>query len=176
MTIGNSFPLPWTPDLVPRSFIVHEQETALDGSEGRCHVDITADVILTSPFRSIVYIGPFCYLPFQFRGCIKTTIHSSHKFESHPYSNDRTKMSYPPTPSSDIHKIVNTDLNLAPSVQLTDTQRSHVGIVLDLFQAKGTMAKLEDWLSDDAVYEDFFATCKGRVEVGTCQFLGSMES
>jgi hypothetical protein len=75
-------------------------------------------------------------------------------------------MSYPPT-SPSIHEIINTQINVAPGCQEpTSTQKQQVGVVLDLFQAKGTMAKLKDWLSDDAVYEDLFATTQGRDEVG----------
>jgi len=75
-------------------------------------------------------------------------------------------MSYPPS-SSSIHEITNTQINVSPGCQEpTSTQKQQIGVVLDLFQAKGTMAKLKDWLSDDAVYEDLFATCEGRDEVG----------
>ena len=57
-------------------------------------------------------------------------------------------------------------LRYAPGVQLTPTQQYHVCLVLDLFQAKGTWAKIEQGLSEDAVYEDLFATAKNRIEVG----------
>ncbi|KAJ9097857.1 hypothetical protein QFC19_006649 [Naganishia cerealis] len=56
-------------------------------------------------------------------------------------------------------------LRYAPGVQLTPTQQHHVCLVLDLFQAKGTWAKIEKGLAEDAVYEDLFATAKNRVEV-----------
>lgn len=35
-----------------------------------------------------------------------------------------------------------------------------------MFQAKGTMGKMNDYFVDDVVYEDLFATCKNRDEVG----------
>jgi len=80
-------------------------------------------------------------------------------------------MSAPTVTPPDIHAVHNTALNLAPGVSLTALQRRHVGVVLDLFQARGTMAKLVDNLTEDAVYEDLFATCKNRTEVAG-QFLG----
>jgi hypothetical protein len=79
---------------------------------------------------------------------------------------------YPPSNPS-IHDITNLPetINVAPSIQLSPLQKKQVGVVLDLFQAKGTMAKLEDWLTEDAVYEDLFATTKGRKEVGESSVL-----
>lgn len=78
---------------------------------------------------------------------------------------------YPPSNPS-IHDITNVDINVSPSVQLDALQKAQVGLVLDLFQAKGTMAKLNEWLTDDAVYEDLFATTKGREEVGESRLRG----
>ncbi|RSH81419.1 hypothetical protein EHS25_006951 [Saitozyma podzolica] len=57
-------------------------------------------------------------------------------------------------------------LHLAPGVTLTDLQRYHVALVLDLFAAKGTRSKLDDNFSEDAVHEDLFASAKNREEVG----------
>lgn len=57
-------------------------------------------------------------------------------------------------------------LDIASGVELTDQERHHVAVVLDLFQAKGTRAKLVDAFTEDAVYEDLFASCKNRDEVG----------
>lgn len=57
-------------------------------------------------------------------------------------------------------------LRYAPGIKLTPTQQYHVCLVLDLFQAKGTWAKIEQGLTEDAVYEDLFATAKNRIEVG----------
>jgi hypothetical protein len=57
-------------------------------------------------------------------------------------------------------------LRYAPGIKLTPTQQYHACLVLDLFQAKGTWAKIEQGLTEDAVYEDLFATAKNRVEVG----------
>ncbi|KAI5448816.1 hypothetical protein NCC49_006348 [Naganishia albida] len=62
-------------------------------------------------------------------------------------------------------------LRYAPGIKLTPTQQYHACLVLDLFQAKGTWAKIEQGLTEDAVYEDLFATAKNRVEVAG-QFLG----
>jgi hypothetical protein len=70
--------------------------------------------------------------------------------------------------STELHTIQNTQINTAPGITLTDLQKRHVGLVLDIFQAKGTMSKLQDGFTDDAVYEDHFATCKNREEVGRC--------
>jgi hypothetical protein len=43
--------------------------------------------------------------------------------------------------SSDLHTIQNTSINVAPDVILTDLQKKHVGVVLDLFQAKGELGR-----------------------------------
>lgn len=59
-------------------------------------------------------------------------------------------------------------LNVAPGVTLTDLQRQHVAVVLDLFQAKGTMAKIKDTFAQDAVYEDEFAKSGGIEQLGAC--------
>ncbi len=42
---------------------------------------------------------------------------------------------------------------LATGVQLTDLQKRQVAITLDMFGAKGTLGKLNDNFSEDAVYE-----------------------
>ncbi|ORY35397.1 hypothetical protein BCR39DRAFT_585037 [Naematelia encephala] len=70
--------------------------------------------------------------------------------------------------STELHSSANdpSTLNFAPGLSPTDLQRRHAAIVLDMFQAKGTMAKLRDNFSEDAVYEDLFASCKTREEVG----------
>lgn len=70
--------------------------------------------------------------------------------------------------ASDLHDPVNnrSTLNISPGISLTDLQAYHVGVVLDIFQGKGTRGKLVDAFSEDAVYEDLFATCKNREEVG----------
>ncbi|ODN81530.1 hypothetical protein L202_01950 [Cryptococcus amylolentus CBS 6039] len=70
--------------------------------------------------------------------------------------------------ASSLHSFTNdpSTLILSPGVQPTDLQRQHIGVVLDLFQAKGTKAKLDDNFTKDAVYEDLFASCKTREEVG----------
>lgn len=57
-------------------------------------------------------------------------------------------------------------LNIAPGVELNETQRKHVAIVLDLFKAKGTMAKLKDNFVQEAVYEDPFALSGGLEQFG----------
>ncbi|KAF7977459.1 hypothetical protein HWV62_3641 [Athelia sp. TMB] len=71
-----------------------------------------------------------------------------------------------PVSSQELHTIQNEPTNIPSSVTLSDLQKRHVGLVLDLFQAKGTMAKIEDGFTEDAVYEDMFATCKDRKELG----------
>jgi hypothetical protein len=92
-------------------------------------------------------------------------------------------MSKEPVTSSDLHDPSNSPSHLQSTLKtpdgssLSDRQAKHLAIVLDLFQAKGTMAKLNDNFTKDAVYEDLFATCKNREEVGTCQVLiGLMSS
>lgn len=89
-------------------------------------------------------------------------------------------IAYPPEaagnmPNTDsqayLSEIQNKDIHTAPGVTLTDTQRYHVGLVLDLFQAKGTTTKLTQGFTEDAVYEDAFATAKNREEVAG-QLLG----
>jgi len=57
-------------------------------------------------------------------------------------------------------------LNIAPGVELNETERKHVAIVLDLFKAKGTMAKLKDNFVQEAVYEDPFALSGGLEQFG----------
>jgi len=71
---------------------------------------------------------------------------------------------------SDLHEIQNTDICTLPGVNLTDLQRKQVGCVLDLFQAKPTLFKL-NMFAEDGVYEDAFATANGRDEIGG-QFYG----
>jgi hypothetical protein len=77
-----------------------------------------------------------------------------------------------PVTTSDLHTPSNSPSHLQETLHtpdgrsLTDLQARHLAIVLDLFQAKGTMAKINDNFTEDAVYEDLFATCKNRDEVG----------
>lgn len=74
--------------------------------------------------------------------------------------------------ASDLHTPSNSPSELRQSLstpsgeRLTERQATHLAVVLDMFQAKGTMAKMNDYFVDDAVYEDLFATCKNRDEVG----------
>ena len=70
--------------------------------------------------------------------------------------------------ATDLHATANdpSTLQIAPGVELSDAQRKHVAVVLDLFQAKGTMAKFNDNFTENAVYEDLFALAKNREEVG----------
>jgi hypothetical protein len=83
-------------------------------------------------------------------------------------------MSKEPVTKSDLHEPSNSPSSLqalkptdGSSTSLSDRQARHFAIVLDLFQAKGTMAKIKDNFTENAVYEDLFATCKNRDEVGT---------
>ena len=71
--------------------------------------------------------------------------------------------------SAELHETNNdpSSLKIASGVKLSSIQRKHVAVVLDLFQAKGTMAKIKDTFSVNAVYEDLFASCKNRDELGT---------
>ncbi|WVQ73028.1 hypothetical protein IAR50_002591 [Cryptococcus sp. DSM 104548] len=70
--------------------------------------------------------------------------------------------------AASLHTLTNdpSTLTLSPGVKPTDLQRQHIAVVLDLFQAKGTKAKLDDNFIQDSVYEDLFASCKNREEVG----------
>jgi len=70
--------------------------------------------------------------------------------------------------AAELHTPANdpASINISPGVSLSDAQRRQVAVVLDLFQATGTMAKIEDNLTENAVYEDLFASCKDRKEVG----------
>ncbi|KAK4688561.1 hypothetical protein P7C73_g1536, partial [Tremellales sp. Uapishka_1] len=75
--------------------------------------------------------------------------------------------------AAEVHEIQNQadTIKVAPGITITELQRRHVGVVLDLFQAKGTMSKLRDNFVQDAVYEDLFAKCKNLDEVAG-QLLG----
>jgi hypothetical protein len=81
-------------------------------------------------------------------------------------------MSKEPVTTSDLHRPYNSPSDLQSTLKtrdeqsLSERQAKHLAIVLDLFQAKGTMGKMNDNFTEDAVYEDLFATCKNRDEVG----------
>lgn len=77
-------------------------------------------------------------------------------------------MTEPSVSAQDVHTPSNdpATLNLAPGVHLTDLQRTHVAIVLDLWQRGGTMGKLTDNFAEDVMYEDHFAYCHNREELG----------
>ena len=81
-------------------------------------------------------------------------------------------MSKEPVTTSDLYTPTNSPSNLKNTLKtpngqsLSERQAKHLAIVLDLFQAKGTMAKMNDNFTDDAVYEDLFASCKNRDEIG----------
>lgn len=49
-------------------------------------------------------------------------------------------------------KIESTDIKTAPGVQLTGEQKTLVGVVLDLFAGRPSLAKLQTW-TDDGMYE-----------------------
>lgn len=49
---------------------------------------------------------------------------------------------------------------------MNERQAEYAAIVIDFFQARGTMAKMNEYFVEDAIYEDLFATCKNRIEVG----------
>lgn len=76
--------------------------------------------------------------------------------------------SIPSTTTAELHTLSNTpsELSIVDGVTLSESQKQHVCLILDMFQAKGTMAKIEDGLIEEAVYEDMFASCKNRKEVG----------
>lgn len=78
----------------------------------------------------------------------------------------------------ELHKPSNdpSTLNIAPGVNLTDVQRKHVAVVLDLFQGKGSMSKINDNFSPDGVYEDEFAKAGGIEEVGESPFFNNPHS
>ena len=57
-------------------------------------------------------------------------------------------------------------LDVAPGVTLSQDERHGVAVIIDLFQGKGTMAKLKDVFDEHAVYEDEFAISGGIEQVG----------
>lgn len=63
------------------------------------------------------------------------------------------------------------DLSTPDGTRLTPRQAEYVAVVIDFFQAKGTMGKMNDYFIDDAIYEDLFATAKNREEVGEYHLL-----
>jgi hypothetical protein len=80
-------------------------------------------------------------------------------------------MSKEPVTTSDLYTPTNSphdlqSLKTRDGQSLSERQAKHLAIVLDLFQAKGTMAKMNDNFTSDAVYEDLFASCKNRDEIG----------
>jgi hypothetical protein len=81
-------------------------------------------------------------------------------------------MSKEPVTPSDLHEpsnspsVLQATLSTPNGDRLTERQATHLAIVLDLFQAKGTMAKMNVYFTEHAVYEDLFASCKNRDEVG----------
>jgi hypothetical protein len=81
-------------------------------------------------------------------------------------------MSKEPVTTSDLYTPTNSPSELQNTLKtpngqsLSERQAKHLAIVLDLFQAKGTMAKMNDNFTQDAVYEDLFASCKNRDEIG----------
>jgi hypothetical protein len=81
-------------------------------------------------------------------------------------------MSKEPVTTSDLYTPTNSPSELQNTLKtpngqsLSERQAKHLAIVLDLFQAKGTMAKMNDNFTPDAVYEDLFASCKNRDEIG----------
>lgn len=87
-----------------------------------------------------------------------------------------------PVTTSDLHTPSNNPSDLQSTLKtpdgtsLSDRQAKHLAIVLDLFQAKGTMAKMNDNFTEDAVYEDLFASCKNRDEVGMSSHLPSLNT
>jgi hypothetical protein len=58
-------------------------------------------------------------------------------------------------------KIENTNIKTAPGVELSDSQKTLVGSVLDLFAGRPSLAKLQLW-KDDAEFTDPITISKGR--------------
>jgi hypothetical protein len=58
-------------------------------------------------------------------------------------------------------RIENTNINTGPGVTLSDSQKTIVGSVLDLFAGRPSLAKLQLW-SDEGVFEDPITVAKGR--------------
>jgi len=58
-------------------------------------------------------------------------------------------------------KIENTNIETATGVDLSPQQKTLVGCVLDLFQGKPSLEKLQLW-KDDAVFEDPITVATGR--------------
>ncbi|EGP83720.1 unnamed protein product [Zymoseptoria tritici ST99CH_1A5] len=58
-------------------------------------------------------------------------------------------------------KVENTNINTAPGVDLTSTQKTLLGSVLDLFAGRPSLAKLQLW-TDDATFTDPITIAEGR--------------
>ncbi|TFY67778.1 hypothetical protein EVJ58_g1405 [Rhodofomes roseus] len=71
------------------------------------------------------------------------------------------------------HIITNASVDVAPGVTIDDHRRTLVGVVLDLFQGKPSLYKM-DFFAEDAVYEDPVAKSVGRTSIAG-QFYGLPE-
>lgn len=60
-------------------------------------------------------------------------------------------------------KIENTNVKTAPGVELSESQKTLVGSILDLFAGRPSLAKLDLW-KDDATFRDPITTATGRKE------------
>jgi hypothetical protein len=58
-------------------------------------------------------------------------------------------------------KVENTNINTAPGVDLSSTQKTLLGSVLDLFAGRPSLAKLQLW-TDDATFIDPITIAEGR--------------
>jgi hypothetical protein len=58
-------------------------------------------------------------------------------------------------------KVENTNINTAPGVELSSTQKTLLGSVLDLFAGRPSLAKLQLW-ADDATFMDPITIAEGR--------------
>lgn len=80
-------------------------------------------------------------------------------------------------PTSELHKPSNdpNTLDIAPGVDLSEVERNHVAVIIDLFQGKGSMAKLKDTFAENGVYEDEFAISGGIEQVGELSSSGFLD-
>ncbi|GAO49162.1 hypothetical protein SAICODRAFT_6384 [Saitoella complicata NRRL Y-17804] len=70
--------------------------------------------------------------------------------------------------------IINSNIPVAPGVEIDEHRKRLVGVVLDLFQGKTSLYKLNNYFAEDAVYEDPVAKSVGRKEIAG-QFYGLPE-
>lgn len=100
------------------------------------------------------------FQPQILRSTIRTPQSRAAAITQHLHHNQRTTTRMASNTASDL-KIENTNIQTAPGVTLTDSQKTLVGCVLDLFAGRPSLPKLQLW-KDDAIFEDPITIAKGR--------------